>query len=231
MSKNITNVVAITIIDETSLINGKICDKSKILLGVRSNTNPIQPNVISSPTQRIPNSLAKELLNIKKKEVKFNSLPGYVDKTYFLFGKQHSQDKRGHDPGVFIINSLLSSKLGLAEDLEKGKILYDYLVCGLVNGKVFHHETCRPGEILDDKTNKKVEFHNMINLLVLIKQGSQFFPKKTAAYKKLIWEDIKTFKNKVENLTEEIDSYKNDFPIGGLCVASSYVTINKVEND
>ena len=65
--KKTTPVVVLTILDGNTLgPNGEIDDKTKILVGVRDyRANPTHPNVISTPTQRIPKGLFDELSDRK----------------------------------------------------------------------------------------------------------------------------------------------------------------------
>jgi hypothetical protein len=224
-------VVALTIVDGKTLVHGKINDDSMVLFGVRSDTNPVQPGVISSPTQRAPNSVLDEIIKDHKVPALLTdyNLPVYASQCYFLSDPFNDPSARGHNPSIYAVNSVFAAKLGVANPLERGEIKYSCSPAGLVFGYVLHNAGhVRPGQENKGNGSSHKEWHNMANILVAVWEGFELFPKRTEAYDPIFQLNVAGFEKRMRNLhkneiapVDPSDNYK----MGGLCVLSSYVTL------
>jgi hypothetical protein len=204
-------VLALTIIDGSTIHLGRIDEETKVLLAVRNpNTNSTHPNVISVPTQRIPQSMLENLIS---------STPVHHQDqqsgTMILGGDIFDANTtNGSNALIFGVESLLSRKLGLADYLENNKVRFVVRLAGVVTGVVTHPDHS--------------ENTSMINAVVIITEGAQFFPTSSASYSHIIWTNVSTFfKTAAEknSLLLSSDLSPFEYCIHGLCIMSAYNVI------
>lgn len=200
-------VVAITAIDALSLFNNNISSSSKILVVIRDpNTNINHPNVISTPTQRIPLALYNSILE------QYNGNKDLVSNV----------DLNTHDPIIYVVESLFSKKLGVANALEKRKVTYTAKIGAVKFGRVYHKQNTESIPVL--------QYISMINILVFIHAGITCFPSSTSSYSKVMWKEVGKFLTMVENrnpMDLSLDLNPFEYCVHGICLASSAKTLRK----
>lgn len=207
-SDTMAPVLALTILDSGTLGHeGAISVETKMLLAIRDpTTNRTHPNVISVPTQRIPRVLCESLQSLchERREVD--------ESTLIITGPSSSSGTAdGHDPLIFAVSALLTRKLGVSDDLERGRIRYRAYIRGIVSGTVRH-----PG-ISEDTM--------MLNVVVIINEGASHFPAESASYSHLIWTPVRSFLQTAaqkDPTSLEKDLSPVEYCIHGMCVMSSY---------
>src|SRR5436305_9094016 len=104
-AESLASVLALTIIDGDTLQDGKIVEDTQLLLVVRNpEANLTHPNIISVPTQRIPNELLLGYLRSSSVEHQDDSSATTIfDGEIF-----NSNVANGHNPLVYAVESLLS---------------------------------------------------------------------------------------------------------------------------
>ncbi|HLO18236.1 MAG TPA: hypothetical protein VK206_25615 [Anaerolineales bacterium] len=215
--ESLAPVISLTIIDQATLDAGLISDSTRILVVVRDpKTNTAHPNVVSVPTQRIPASLHLEICG---------ATPGFGESL-----KEHSHSismvsnrlVNGHNPIIYAVESLLSSKLGLAEHLESGQLCFQAKLRLVKAGKSYQ---------LNNFTDEQVHYISMANIIVVISDGVKLFPSKTASYSHISWVEVSRFFNTVEQRNPEILGVglnSIDFCVHGLCIATTYELLTAV---
>jgi len=126
---SIPYVLTLTIVDASTLVNGQITNDSLVLCCVRNHqVNQTHPDVVSVPTQRIPEILAKDILSTSTKI-------GCQDDT-ILWKQRFTSNKNtnGHNSIIYCVESLLSRKLGITAELEKDEIEFEAAVVGTHTG-------------------------------------------------------------------------------------------------
>lgn len=194
-------VVALTIVD---------CVKSssnygKVLVAVRDPlSNATHPNTVSVPTQRITSHLMDP---IREQLVSRDS------RTWIS-----SELSQGHDPIVFVVESILSRKLDLAGSLETGSLIYEAMPGQVTLGEA-HYEM----------GTERIE---MMNVIVRIVAGSADLPDHTASFSSLQWVDPKmladAFRSK-EPLMLFPGADPLEICIHGLCVSTASDLIERGE--
>lgn len=201
-------ILALTVLDARTLTDaGRVHDESHVLLAVRDPvSNKTHPNIISVPTQRIPQSMFGALMTSG-----ISQTP--LDATTKLFHQMptSSVSCNGHFNIIFAVNSLLATKMGVSDFLERKEILYSAYLSALVSGTVFH----------DDNS----EVTAMLNILVLIEKGAHLFPTRTASYSHIMWRPVTTFLNTAREknpllLDSNLDPF--EYCIHGLCIKSAF---------
>lgn len=169
-------VLALTIVQASSLgPNAEITLHSSMLLAVRdAQTNVSHPDVISVPTQRIPRTTFDALRNIGSVSRIFDSSTSIIERNSFS-NYSHS----GHNELIFSVNSLLATKLGVSEALERKLLKYSVYLRAAATGTVFHPSYSEPTL--------------MLNAVVIIEDGYEHFPKQTPSYSHLVWCPVTTF--------------------------------------
>jgi len=204
------DVLTLTIIDSLSTIDDIITADSKVLYCVRSQrANLTHPDIVSVPTQRIPHEIASSLLDKA-------DLTGMSDRTRMYQGPTlSSESENGHNPLIYCVESLLSRKLGLADYLERDEIKFRAQLSGTHDGVA---------EYPNLDTNEEL---CMINVIVRIDEGAEFFPDQTGSYNKSGWV-------KASDFMRMWDSGKDATLVGlsplealnvcvdGLCILSTY---------
>jgi len=226
-----SKIVVLSIFDDESR------GEKRILVGIRSeDTNPTHSNVVSVPTQRIPESIYDDIMNrcsavlTKKPDCDF---PERVRKTFSLSTAISDNEKeKGHNSVIFTVESLLSTKLGLADYLESGKVKFIARPRVLLEGEVFYEEKDVeiPGEkiILNGETVYR-EQAMMLNIEVRLK-GAEFIPTQTASYRKIRWITLTDFKKLISTreasfLAPVFDGEGVHLCVHGMCLLSSDAAI------
>lgn len=150
-----------------TLLRPRSDGQCQILVGVRSpESNRTHPNVASVPTQRIKSSATARSWIQRLRRAGGASLIG-------------RHDLRGE------ISYLFARKLGLADALEYGQVRFDALKLSASQGKSVIGET---------PTGKPLtECLTMFNCSVLLREGADHIPPKTASYNPLVWAEVNDF--------------------------------------
>ncbi len=200
-------VISLTIIDRATLDGWLISNTTKILIVVRDpKTNATHPNVVSVPTQRIPPGLHSEILGTKPGTREL--LSGCFYDTSIVDNKSTN----GHDPVIYAVESLLSSKLGLAEHVEVGDLCFQAGLRLAKAGKVYLTSE-QPHHIL------------MANIIVVVSEGARLFPLRTASYSHIAWIEISKFIDMVDQKNPEVlgtGLNAIEYCVHGLCISTTY---------
>jgi hypothetical protein len=204
-------VISLTIIDRATLEGRLTSNTTKILVVVRDpRTNASHPNVVSVPTQRIPLSLHLEILG---------TMPGIRELLNGCSYRIPLVDNgfiNGHNPIIYAVESLLASKLGLAESLELGELSFRARLRVVKAGKSYH---------LSDPTSEQVHYILMANILVVVTDGASLFPRRTASYSQISWVEVSKFIHMVEQKNPEvlgIGLNAIEYCVHGLCISTTY---------
>jgi hypothetical protein len=207
------DVVALTLIDSSSLDAGAITPHTKLRIGVRRAERHItHPDIVSVPTQRVPSALADSLLR------------GWLDTLEIgqmaTFGMRwvSNQTQNGHDPIIYAVESLLCTKLGVATALEAGKVVFE------ASPEICTLNFARYPNILDleDSPYPAEELLRMTNIRVHITEGVDLFPEDTESYMHSRWVQVANFRKMMDGKDLRwvgLDSFK--FCVDGLCVATT----------
>lgn len=211
------NVLALTLVDANTLADGKIAAETKVRIGARrSETNLTHPEIVSAPTQRIPEGLAKGILDLCKKSQDLNSPAPFRPETISNFSTN------GHHPIIYAVESLLSRKLGLSDHLEQKNIRFSAIsVLSLVGWANY------PNLIgVSDAPYPERENLKMINIRVHIHKGADLFPSNTASYHFSRWVTAENYCKMMDGKDVSqvgLDGFR--FCVDGLCVATTYEII------
>lgn len=202
-------VLTLTILDDETLTGGKITKGSRVRYCVRDpKCNETHPNVVSVPTQRLPYSVAKEILSTAIKT-------GRQDKTILFEDRFISNsDHDGHDPIIYAVESLLCRKLGVEALLESEDLTFNASLSGL------HQGTAR-------YSLGKTEDLQMLNVRVHITKGGDRLPSTTTTYRVSDWTTVSGFKTawETKDPTHVGVSFKDAITgvcVNGLCILSTY---------
>ncbi|MCX5787449.1 MAG: hypothetical protein NTX64_02905 [Elusimicrobia bacterium] len=206
-----STVAALTIVDGSGPKAGGFSLSERLLVGIRRpGSNLTHPNVVSVPTQRIPRDLYLSLIG--SMELIRNSDTEY----FFRFPEVTERNQNGHHPVNFVIETVLSRKLGAAELLETDVIRYASAFFSITLGKA-EYKTENPYG-----TEEKIA---MGNLWVLITSGFARFPSSTASFSRVFPVTLKALAKAkraglpLAGFPADLDPAKH--PVGGLCIAST----------
>ena len=209
-------VIALTILDQATLDRGRTSDTTKILIAVRDpRTNATHPNVVSVPTQRIPPGLYREILG--EMPAAGELLSGHTYKASMV----DNGSTNGHHPIIYAVESLLSSKLGVAEHLESEELSFQTMLRLVRAGKSYH---------LNDSTSEQVHYILMANIITLVLKGTALFPSKTASYSQLSWVEVGKFISMVEQKNPEVlgtGLNAIEYCVHGLCISTTYELLSE----
>jgi len=200
--KEVPYVLTLTIIDASTLVDGKVSKDSMVRICVRDEkTNRTHPNVVSVPTQRIPKPLAQIIIADSVKT-------GVHDNTIlWKQGLVSNEDVDGRDAVIFAVESLLSRKLGVASILEKDGLSFDAGLAGTHLGVAKY-----------DNLNDEEKLH-MVNIQVYVTNGTDQFPEITASYNFTDWMSVEEFLNAWDNRHNPESEIR--LCVGGLCCLST----------
>ncbi len=244
---NATTVISLTVIDGKTLgPKGRVILDTRILVGVRNpKTNLTHPNVISVPTQRIPQQLFKAILDLVKK-TKVNSdfysrFPEEIFEVELLKSSPFSsRDIKGHNPIIYAVESVLASKLGVSESIQRGEISFVASPVTLLFGSTQYAFLNEEIDLVDDavqlkkytslvklgKERLRQEYIQMLAIKVVV-DNADVFPISTASYSEAKWIKISEFiemtqKKDVTMLTKYFAEKTIHFCVHGLCVLASF---------
>lgn len=189
--ESLPSVLTLLIVDYNTLEDNEIVPTTKIWVCVRKpDTNRTHPDILSIPTQRIPKDIISRC-----------ALEEFVSNEHFS----------GHNPIIYIVENLLSCKLGLADSIENAKLTFEASLLGCYKGTASYANT---------ETKEKLK---MINVLVQIKTGADLFSEETASYYNSKWASVKDFMKMWEEKNPiHIEESLGGICVDGLCILSTY---------
>lgn len=210
-------VLTLTILDGATLIDHQLQATTRVLNVVRDpSTNTTHPNVVSTPTQRIPLSVYQQILELTHSG---SSYP-----TPHLDTKENRPDHTtsGHNPLIYITEALLARKLGLAPFLERDQVQYQ-VHFGLSKTATTY---------IEDENSEPAPYHiSMLNLVVVIQNGVDLFPDKTASYSHILWVESGKFLDMVQHkdptrISADLNPY--EYCVHGLCIATTHEILQQL---
>ncbi len=207
-------------------ITRELADGKEILLCVRRPDDEVHPDVVSTPTLRIPASYLAQL----------DLIPTAVEEPQFqqFFGRSFGDESFNHDrhfsrninPFENLTQAVMSMKLGVADALERESIAF------FAYPEALRLQVVRAGLAADGEDI--LETVAMFNVAVEIAKGSEHFPDRSAAHQKIFWANIEAFGRSWETKdlsyvlpVEDIDPFR--MCIHGACIASSYQQLHGAE--
>ncbi len=208
--KSVPFVLTLTIIDGATLLHRQITKETMVRFCVRNrDVNQTHPDVVSVPTQRIPFSLANNIIADAKQI-------GTQDGTNLMIQDSISNaNHSGHHPLIFAVESLLCRKLGVSSDLEKEVIEFDAALVGI------HEGVARYVNMGTDEQLK------MLNVMVIVTKGADKFPTETESYDISNWIAVENFLRMWDD-GKDVTLAGIDFAdalgicVDGLCILSTY---------
>ena len=206
-------VVALSIVRGAG-IRSKAAD---LLLAIRHpDSNRTHPNVVSVPTLRIPPVLMRDLCD------SFETVETWPDGVaFYRFPEVRSDRDNGHHPVIFIAEALLSGKLGMAEHMEQGRLVFSSYLFSVTVGTA-HYATDNPyGE------SERIA---MGNIWLSVLEGFDLFPRQNASYSLIFPASLAALEHAkasgdLSGLSVPLDPAIHR--IGGLCIDS---TLNAVRH-
>lgn len=179
-------ILSLTVLDSATLRDGVVQTDSKVLVVARrEDTNPTHPNVVSVPTQRIPEALRDSIAG-SAVAVGKDPTSGV---SYFSQGYLDSKVHNGHHPTINAIEALLSRKLGLAESLESEQVSFRAALKAQVDGVALYDN------IGDSDVYEPV---SMLNVVIELDQAQAKLPMRTSSYSVIAWAAVESFLDGVE---------------------------------
>lgn len=194
-------VLALTLFDGATLQDGAFDQQSLMLVGARSEkANPTHPNIVSVPTQRLPASLAQEILTLGP-HASFSS-----------------ETESGHNPLVFAVESLIATKVIPGNELESGEIPFTVSLAHVQTGYAKYSTS---SDEVQEKFGSE-ELLTMLNLNVVLGSDAKVVPSSTASYSNLKWVMVQQFLKMMEDRdTFHVGLNPFGFCVEGLCVETS----------
>lgn len=211
-------VLALTIVDQSTLNHGLINGKTKLLVVVRDpDTNITHPNVVSVPTHRITIGTFLDILSTVKMETHSTNSASYCAGDLV----SNVMEKR-HHPVVSGVQDLLTGKLGLSDQLESKKVVFDAVPCVVTQGVTYRA----------NQTSVSKEYGetiSMLNVLVIVSNAAAF-PSRTSSYSRIFWTEVDEFLQSVSSknpamLDEGLDPIV--YCIHGLCISTTYNLLSR----
>jgi hypothetical protein len=212
-------VLALTILDGRSLDGGVLRPDSKVLAVVRRpETNPTHPNVVSVPTERIPQLVYDEI-------VAGSTVLGrdpVRQAVYFRADVVDSLVHNKHHPVIYATKSLMSYKLGLTEGLVSGRVRVRATLCAKVDG-VAVYDNVGPENVYEPVS--------MLNVVVAITHGQDELPMCTSSYSLAAWSSVTAFLEAVAKkdpglIGDDFDPL--EFCVHGVCMTSAAVALTRL---
>jgi hypothetical protein len=210
-------VIALTIVAGRSMARGLIGPDTQILVVVRRpDTNSTHPNVISVPTQRVPEDWFASVSD------PVAALPEYEfaadeEATNLELTTRHSAGDglpSGHDPVVYSVEALLARKLGLADALEDDSFQFCAVPRVIVEGRVHYDSPNLYGA---------EEGIRMTGVLVVVHAGADRVPPNTRSYSRIEWVEARALIQSIasrdpSSLEAGFDAFQHC--IHGLCISA-----------
>ena len=213
-------VLALTVVDATTLKDNEITSESKVLCVVRApETNLTHPNVVSTPTQRIPAALYQGIVDSTARE---SNILNYSSMTsVFCLNKAPCS----HDPILYAVEGILSKKLGVGEYLESKQIVLRARLGLIEFGRTFYPT---------NSGNETVPHYIvMINIMVFIYEGINFFPDKTTSYSHFFWVEVSRYFEMIKykdptQISQNLNPFK--FCVKGMCISTTNTILRMALN-
>jgi hypothetical protein len=205
----VSPVLSITILDQSTSNFDSVTEEARMLAVVRDpNTNLTHPNVISIPTQRIPEVLFHAILESA-------NIDNECGLTTFYEGKAiDNVSESGHHPVIYAVESILSRKLGMAEVVESDALQFQAAVRVVTIGKSNH---------VYSTSEIQCEHIAMANIKVIVTQGAKLFPRRSSSYSHILWITLSQFLETVRERNPLIlDLNPLEYCIHGLCITTAY---------
>lgn len=184
------DILTLLILDSDTLKDSMIVPTTQLWVCVRkSDTNRNHPDILSVPTQRMPKDIISQCV-----------LGDFVS----------NENVSGHNPLIYVVENLLSCKLGLADSIENTKLIFEASLIG------FHKGTANYA------TTETTEELKMINVLVQIKTGANLFLGETASYYDSSWVNVSDFMKMWEEKLPFHVGKSGGICVDGLCNLSTY---------
>lgn len=201
-------VLCLTVLDGTG-------PTANVLVGIRDpRSNLTHPSVLSTPTMRAPWA---DLLAIAASATGRRSTEQGVllSGPPIWSGTQRGSSRPDRLPRAMItlVTEVLESKLGQAEGLLDGSLLFSAEPALAMAGAAYYGNLSLIERIV------------MVNVLVVIEAGATLFPSRTSSYDPLLWTPVPKFIKAVESrdpfeILEEGDPF--EICVHGLCVAATH---------
>jgi hypothetical protein len=210
----------LTVVDASSLREGAVETRSKVLVVARDpSSNPTHPNVVSVPTQRIPDALYHSLEGDLRSPSKRGQMLGLEAARVV-----DSQLDDSHDPLVFAVESVLARKLGFADALERDQVSYEAGLHTLIQGAAMYDN------LADVDLYEGID---MLSVVVALADPQRLLQQRTGSYSEIAW-------TSVGGLLASIDSRDpGDLEVGfdpielcvhGVCLEAASVTLRCLLN-
>lgn len=177
------------------------------MLGVRRSTSVSRrhPGVLSTPTMRIPRPVFMALAGAEPS----NGFTECAGKPAVKIGCEGSFAL----PESFLVESLMSRKLGVADSLVNGRLTG----CASVNAIASE-------EVPDPLGTEMSELTAMVTISVVLAKGADEFPPTTTSYSRIIWAPTGLIAEAVDShdallLNDTLDPF--EVCIDGLCMKSA----------
>lgn len=210
-------VMALSIVRGDVFAAGGRTKAADILLAVRHpGSNATHPNVVSVPTLRIPPALMESLAGSREPPA---ARPEGV--SFYEFPEVRSDRDNGHHPVVFIAEALFARKLGMAEPLEQGRLVFSARLFSITVGTA-HYTTENPYG-----ASERIA---MGNLWLSVLEGFDLFPRENTSYSPIFSAPLAALQHAKETgdlsgLPAPLDPAVHR--IGGLCIES---TLNAIRH-
>lgn len=214
-------VVALTIVDDATCLDGCITDDTKILIGVRDPKNNKQHAKIACvPTKRVPKSIFSDIVDGGYSVSAEGNHDDLLNRDWVTNGR-----KSGHDPVIDVVENIMSRKLGLADALEEGTLTF----------------SATPRVVISDfspvySASDEPEYVAMLNIIVRVKKGVKLFQTSTPSYSRMAWfaagEFLAAARGDVaDTLNFESGVGDVEYKCGGVCVCTSRAVISEMKKD
>lgn len=209
-------ILSLTVLDARSLDGGVLRPDSRVLIVARRpETNPTHPNVVSVPTQRIPETVHGALI---ESATHLAEEPG-LDVSHYRGGAVDNLATNGHHPIVFSVEALLARKLDLANDLEHERCRFRAGLRARVGGVA----------VYDNLGERSVyEQVSMLNVVVELEQRGAELPVATSSYSLVAWASVESFLAGVENkdpaqISPQLDPI--ELCVHGVCLQAAQASL------
>lgn len=202
---------------------------NNVLVGVRDpDENKIHPNVVSTPTMRIPSDVLVKVAADKQRELAAQTDTKH---TFRLDGSDWILPRTMQDcnyPGLLqnYVDYLLQEKLGVPDNWGNGESLsYDMAIHSLSLGDSKAGVT----EDWRDITEKVA----MVNVLIRVfKRGMNNHAGKTTHYSDIRWVELDEYRSMqdTKNLLPVFDANAVELCIHGVCIATSRTALDDMQD-
>ena len=208
----LAHVAALTILDVSE--SSEITTNTPMLLGIRTNVANHQHKFVASvPTKRIPPIAFWDIANRE-------SLDHSEAYTELVQGKTYANlTHRGNNFVTEAVETIMARKLGLGDALVCEHIDFEATAKIILSG-------ISP-KYTDDDVEEPLW---MVNILVLLRAGKEFFPSSTASYDPIVWVTIGEFFQLMEHksITLSLEDGVQTYTVGGFCTETSQTVLSNI---